>query len=588
MPITALPPAPSRADPANFSDKADAWVGAMDLFTTEANALAADVNNKQTIASTAATTASTQAGIATTKANEANSSAIAADASADLAAEWATKVSNPVDGSEYSAKEYASGSTVASGSAKEWANQVGSTVNGSEYSAKEYATGATVPTGSSKEWANLIGSAVDGSEYSAKHYANEAAVLTEKYQGSLTTDPVLDKSGNPITSGDWYVNSTTGYIRVYNGSSWVQGLAAVAGVTSVNTQTGDLTLKTVNSQGLLGAGNILIDTNLYVSSRTSNAQLIASDKAKLIDITSGTFTQTFAACSSLGDGWYCYIKNSGSGDITLDPNSSETIDGLTTFVMYPGEVRLVQCNGTILRSVVLNSFYKKFIASGTFTKPPGYKSFQGLLWGGGGSGEAIGANTFGGGGGGGGCIPFTVAQSDLNSAETVTIGAGGLSVGSAQASGNSGGSSHLGGIVTITGGTGGTVTSPGTGGGWDALDGYGTTSIGTYSGGNAGDLNSGDSNGRSSYFGGGGGGGYNSGSTTAGKGGNSYYGGAGGGGRASSGTTTGAGGSSKFGGAGGAGNGGDGSIPGGGGGCSMQNGISGAGARGELRIWGII
>jgi len=40
--------------------------------------------------------------------------------------------------------------------------------------------------------------------------------------------------------------------------------------------------------------------------RTSNTQLIAADSGKWIDITSGTFTQTFAAGSILGDGWWCY------------------------------------------------------------------------------------------------------------------------------------------------------------------------------------------------------------------------------------------------------------------------------------------
>ncbi len=41
MAITELPPAPSRADPANFSDEADALLGALDQFVTEANAQAA-------------------------------------------------------------------------------------------------------------------------------------------------------------------------------------------------------------------------------------------------------------------------------------------------------------------------------------------------------------------------------------------------------------------------------------------------------------------------------------------------------------------------------------------------------------------
>jgi hypothetical protein len=42
--ISALPPAPSRADPSTFSTKADAFVAALPTFRTQANALASEVN----------------------------------------------------------------------------------------------------------------------------------------------------------------------------------------------------------------------------------------------------------------------------------------------------------------------------------------------------------------------------------------------------------------------------------------------------------------------------------------------------------------------------------------------------------------
>lgn len=71
--------------------------------------------------------------------------------------------------------------------------------------------------------------------------AAEAASLVEKYQGALATDPALDKDGNPLTEGDWYVNTITGFLRAYNGTAWVQGVSALAGVSSLNGQTGDLT-----------------------------------------------------------------------------------------------------------------------------------------------------------------------------------------------------------------------------------------------------------------------------------------------------------------------------------------------------------
>ena len=57
MAITPLPTPPSRADAANFSTRADAFLGALPTFATEANALATQVSSDATTAQTAAATA---------------------------------------------------------------------------------------------------------------------------------------------------------------------------------------------------------------------------------------------------------------------------------------------------------------------------------------------------------------------------------------------------------------------------------------------------------------------------------------------------------------------------------------------------
>lgn len=85
MAISPLPTPPSREDPANFATRADAFLGALPTFQSEANALQTDVNSKQTTASTAATTATTQAGIATTQAGIATTQAGIAQAQVALA-----------------------------------------------------------------------------------------------------------------------------------------------------------------------------------------------------------------------------------------------------------------------------------------------------------------------------------------------------------------------------------------------------------------------------------------------------------------------------------------------------------------------
>lgn len=83
MAITTLPTPPSRQDPINFADRADAFLGQLPQFGDEANALAADVNAKQT---DAAASASAAAASATTAQNAAS----AASAAASYKGEWST------------------------------------------------------------------------------------------------------------------------------------------------------------------------------------------------------------------------------------------------------------------------------------------------------------------------------------------------------------------------------------------------------------------------------------------------------------------------------------------------------------------
>ena len=346
-----------------------------------------------------------------------------------------------------------------------------------------------------------------------------------------------------------------------------------------------------NGQVLTSAGSglpswttISSSPTVVRSARTSNTILAAADVSTLIDITSGTFSQTFTAAATLGSGWFCYIRNSGTGDITLDPNASELIDGLTSYMMYGGETRLVQCTGTAFTSVVLSPFYQAFTASGTFTKPPGYSYFGALLWSGGGSGsKQSGFNTRGGPGGG--CFKFELLASTFGATETITVGAGGVSQTANDTSGNDGGNTTIGSIASVlgtsgpSGGTVGTVTdrynisiaSATLNPNGNAVDtGFGASVGGTATGhtiwGGATGINAASETAGSSIYGGAAGGGHND--TTARAGGTSTFGGNGG----TASVTT---------------NGTAGSAPAGGGGACKNTGNSGAGARGEVRIWGI-
>lgn len=90
----------------------------------------------------------------------------------------------------------------------------------------------------------------------------------------------------------------------------------------------------------------------FVLSRSSNTILGVADWGRTF-IATASFTQTFTAVATLGDGWHCWIINASTGNLTLDPNSTEQIDGANTLVLRPGESCKVECNGSALRTVGL-------------------------------------------------------------------------------------------------------------------------------------------------------------------------------------------------------------------------------------------
>tara|TARA_R100001440_G_scaffold26131_1_gene42474 strand:- start:2509 stop:4302 length:1794 start_codon:yes stop_codon:yes gene_type:complete len=260
-------------------------------------------------------------------------------------------------------------------------------------------------------------------------------------------------SAKPVT----FISGGTERLRV--------GPAGQVGIGGATYGTSGQVLTSGGSSGSVSWVDAAGGAEVVRVARTSDTALTSANSGNLIDITSGTFTQTFNASSSLASGWFVYIRNSGTGDITLDPNSSETIDGLTSFLMYPGEVRLVQCDGSNLHTIVLSSFRRSFTSSGTFTRPPGYRSFTVELFGGGGGGgsgrkQSGSLNSGGAGGGGAARINSDIDFASMPASVTVTVGAGGsggtgpTSDGSSN-NGSSGGATTFGTFFSAPGGNGG-------------------------------------------------------------------------------------------------------------------------------------
>jgi hypothetical protein len=86
-----------------------------------------------------------------------------------------------------------------------------------------------------------------------------------------------------------------------------------------------------------------------ISNKTGAYTVVSGDLGKIINCTSGTFTVSLTAAATLGSGFTCTIWNTsgtGADTITIDPATTETIDGKPTLILKPGEGLAIVCDGT--------------------------------------------------------------------------------------------------------------------------------------------------------------------------------------------------------------------------------------------------
>jgi hypothetical protein len=169
-----------------------------------ASTQATNAGNSATSASNSASTATTQAGIATTKATEASSSATAAAGSASSATGSANAAST-------SASNAATSATNASNSASTATTQAG------------------IATTKASEAATSASDAATSATSAASSAASAAALLDnfdDRYLGPKSSAPSVDNDGNALIIGALYFDTTTGKMRVYTASGWLDASSA--------------------------------------------------------------------------------------------------------------------------------------------------------------------------------------------------------------------------------------------------------------------------------------------------------------------------------------------------------------------------
>jgi hypothetical protein len=139
--------------------------------------------------------------------------------------------------------------------------------------------------------------------------------------------------------------------------SIASGIAQYIYTTSNTTAAGTWSTVTfgagtsaANAATLAGYGLTAFGTTLNqsyeVTSYFGNATLTDAVRAQLNVWSSGVGTLTLPPSGTVGENWFCMIRNNGTGILTITPQGTDTIDGNANQQLQLTESLVIVCNGT--------------------------------------------------------------------------------------------------------------------------------------------------------------------------------------------------------------------------------------------------
>lgn len=297
-----------------------------------------------------------------------------------------------------------------------------------------------------------------------RNAAEASAVQASKLNlGNKASAPALDNQGDALLAGATYYDTVINKWRVWTGVAWGDGISAVAGVSSLNGLTGDVSgiatdaglatkqatlvsgtnLKTINGASLLGSGDMVVGSGTY------HKKLVTQSSTTFI-VPAGTYKIRAYAGGKGGDGvGGSAPTGAGSGggfafgDITTTPGESLTVN-ITAGVakVSRGATNLLTANPGNNGSSTGNVAGGTASINGSVSNGGAYAGGIGLrdasnYPGGGSAGSPLGAGFSGGGFAGGGGGGIGGAGDVVNTGHAGGAGGAGTSAGPGGAGGPS-------------------------------------------------------------------------------------------------------------------------------------------------------
>lgn len=164
--------------------------------------------------------------------------------------------------------------------------------------------------------------------------------LPAGYQATSGQTATAAQHNDPLEDIETVLNENQPITKGGTGAS-----SAAAARTNLNVPS--LTdSNTFTGKNDMSSGSLLLPD---LVTKTGNYTAVATDSGKIIRFTSDA-TLSLTAAATLGAGWESTVWADGA-DVTIDPDGSETVNGVTTLFIPDGSWARVRCTGSAFYAV---------------------------------------------------------------------------------------------------------------------------------------------------------------------------------------------------------------------------------------------
>jgi len=234
-------------------------------------------------------------------------------------------------------------------------------------SAATQASNASTSASTASTQATNAANSATAAASSATSAANSLDTFDDTYLGAKSSDPSTDNDGDALAAGMLYTNTTTGNLKFYNGTAWINistGLTSIAADTTPqlggNLDTNDKEIVTVSNRNLILAPNGTGMLEVKGNDNAGQIQLNCEQNSHGVKIKgpphSAGQSYTLTLPSSIVNGQF--LKTDGSGNLSFADSATLPTITTTSLTTTPSTSTAHTIDGTGFVSVPIVEFIK--------------------------------------------------------------------------------------------------------------------------------------------------------------------------------------------------------------------------------------